>query len=76
MTAVGEPDHGGTHDPRSGAANAVAPPGHDYEPGVLDRAFQLLEALPDIDGPGQLSELARTTGIPRQYATRCSLAGL
>jgi len=38
--------------------------------GVLDGAFRLLRALPEINGPGQLSELARVTGIPRPSVYR------
>jgi DNA-binding IclR family transcriptional regulator len=38
--------------------------------GVLDGAFRLLQALPDIGGPGQLGQLARVTGIPRPTVYR------
>lgn len=38
--------------------------------GVIEGAFRLLEALPNIDGPGQLNELARATGIPRPSVYR------
>ena len=39
--------------------------------GVLEGAFRLLQALPDIDdGPGQLAKLAETTGIPRPSVYR------
>jgi IclR family transcriptional regulator, acetate operon repressor len=38
--------------------------------GVLEGAFRLLRALPDIDGPGQLSRLAEATGIPRPSVHR------
>src|ERR671919_1085206 len=45
---------------------SLAPDGR----GVVDGAFRLLRALPDINGPGQLSELARATGIPRPSVYR------
>jgi DNA-binding IclR family transcriptional regulator len=37
---------------------------------VLEGAFRLLQALPDIDGPGQLGRLAQVTGIPRPSVYR------
>jgi DNA-binding IclR family transcriptional regulator len=38
--------------------------------GVVEGAFRLLQALPDIDGPGQLGRLAQVTGIPRPSVYR------
>lgn len=38
--------------------------------GVLEGAFRLLQALPDIDGPGQPGRLAQVTGIPRPSVYR------
>lgn len=46
------------------------PPGSDSGRGVLDGAFRLLRARPEINGPGQLSKLARVTGIPRSSVYR------
>ena len=44
--------------------------GRDPGRGVLDGAFRLLRALPEVNGPGQLSELSRATGIPRPSVHR------
>lgn len=38
--------------------------------GVIDGAFRLLRALPDVDRDHQLNELARATGIPRSSVYR------
>jgi len=74
-----EPDQPAANDEKP-AANQNRPVGNDPTGslgrgrdsgrGVLDGAFRLLRALPDIDGPGQLTELARVTGIPRPSVYR------
>lgn len=38
--------------------------------GVLDGAFRVLRALPDVVGEHQIAELARATGIPRSSVHR------
>jgi IclR family transcriptional regulator, acetate operon repressor len=60
------PDLTGMDAPRSVGRSPTGTPGR----GVLDGAFLLLRALPEINGPGQLSELARATGIPRPSVYR------
>lgn len=57
-------------DPRFAGNGSAAPLAHTSGRGVLDGAFLLLRALPEINGPGQLSELARATGIPRPSVYR------
>jgi IclR family transcriptional regulator, acetate operon repressor len=63
------PNLAGLDDPES-AKSPTAPLGRSPGRGVLDGAFRLLRALPQIGGPGQLSELARATGIPRPSVHR------
>jgi len=65
-----EPDLAGMDDPESAGKSLAAPLERNPGRGVLDGAFQLLRALPEVNGPGQLSELARATGIPRPSVHR------
>jgi hypothetical protein len=51
-------------------AQLSAPPAETPGRGVLDGAFRLLRVLPEISGPGQLTALARITGILRPSVHR------
>ena len=64
------PDLAGMDDPGSAGRSPAAPLGPNPGRGVLDGAFRLLRTLPETNGPGQLSELARATGIPRPSVHR------
>lgn len=64
------PDLADMDDPGAAGKSPAAPLGRNPGRGVLDGAFRLLRALPEINGPGQLSELARATGIPRPSVHR------
>jgi DNA-binding IclR family transcriptional regulator len=55
----------------AGRVGDVSYPTSDAEGrSVLDGAFRLLRALPDVDRDHQLHDLARTTGIPRSSVYR------
>jgi IclR family transcriptional regulator, acetate operon repressor len=64
------PDLADMDDPESASKTLTASLGRGPGRGVLDGAFRLLRALPQINGPGQLSDLARATGIPRPSVHR------
>jgi DNA-binding IclR family transcriptional regulator len=55
---------------RPGDTDLIEALGRGSGRGVLEGAFQLLRILPGVDGPGQLTELARVTGIPRPSVYR------